>query len=139
MPPSAWVAALREFATLHWGGAELHRAVVHVGEWLSGPSESKALIPLHAAAVACVVYVALRGRDFDLWLRIIAAAVIAEYGAALFYAATARYFFSMWFLTLLVVLAVVERRLPAFLERHGYKRTRQALDRSFGYPAATAS
>lgn len=139
MPPSAWLAALRELATLRWGGAELHRAVVHVGEWLSGPSEIKALIPLHAAAVACVVYVALRGREFDLWLRVIAAAVIAEYGAALCYATTARYFFSMWFLTLLVVLAVIERRLPLFLEQHGYKRTRQALERSFGYPTATAS
>jgi hypothetical protein len=38
-----------------------------------------------------------------------------------------------------VVLAVIERRLPLFLEQHGYKRTRQALERSFGYPTATAS
>jgi len=68
-----------------------------------------------------------------------AAGVMAEYGAALFYAATARYFFSMWFLTLLVVLVVIANNLPAFLERHGYKRTRQALERSFGYSPATAS
>jgi hypothetical protein len=135
MPPLAWVAALRELVTFHWGGAALRRAVAHVGEWLSGPSGSKALIPLHAAAVATVVYVALRGRGFDLWLRIIAAAVVAEYGAALFYAATARYFFSMWFLTLLVILVVIERRLPAFLDRRGWKRARAALERSFGYPA----
>jgi hypothetical protein len=135
MPPSAWVAALRELVTLNWAGVELHRAVVHLGEWLSGPSESKFLVPLHAAAVVTVGYVALRGRGFDWWLRIIAAAVIAEYGAALFYVATARYFFSMWLLTLLVVLVVIERRLPAFLECHGYKRARQTLERSFGYPA----
>ena len=76
---------------------------------------------------------------FDPWLRIIAVAVIAEYGAALFYAATARYFFSMWFLTLLVVLAVIARKLPAFLDRHGYKRSREALERSFGYSLAKAS
>jgi hypothetical protein len=133
MPPAAWLAALRELATLHWNGAALHRAVVHLAEWLSGPSESKAFVPLHAAAVLTVMYVAARGRGFDPWLRIVAAAVIAEYGAALFYAATPRYFFSMWFLTLLVVLVVVERRLPAFLERRGYTRSRQALEHSFGY------
>jgi hypothetical protein len=139
MPPAAWLAALRELATLHFGGVELHRAVVQLGEWLSGPSGLKAFIPLHGAAVATVVWVALRGRAFDPWLRVIAAGVIAEYGAALFYAATARYFFSMWFLTLLVVLVVIASNLPAFLERHGYKRTRQALERSFGYSPATAS
>lgn len=139
MPPAAWLAALGELATLHWGGAELHRAVVQLGDWLSGPSGLKVFIPLHAAAVATVVLVALRGRSFDPWLRIIAVAVIAEYGAALFYAATARYFFSMWFLTLLVVLAVIARKLPAFLDRHGYKRSREALERSFGYSLAKAS
>ena len=139
MPPAAWLAALGELATLNWGGAELHRAVVQLGDWLSGPSGLKVFIPLHAAAVATVVLVALRGRSFDPWLRIIAVAVIAEYGAALFYAATARYFFSMWFLTLLVVLAVIARKLPAFLDRHGYKRSREALERSFGYSLAKAS
>ena len=139
MPPAAWLAALGELATLNWGGAELHRAVVQLGDWLSGPSGLKVFIPLHAAAVATVVWVALRGRSFDPWLRIIAVAVIAEYGAALFYAATARYFFSMWFLTLLVVLAVIARKLPAFLDRHGYKRSREALERSFGYSLAKAS
>ena len=139
MPPSAWVAALRELVTLHWGGDALHRAIGHLGGWLSGPGENRAFIPLHAAAVATVVYVALRGRGFDAWLRVIAAAVIAEYGAALFYAPTGRYFYSMWFLTLLVVLVVIAQRLPAFLDRRGYKRTRQALERSFGYSPATAS
>jgi hypothetical protein len=139
MPPSAWMAALRELVTLEWGGAALHRGLVQLGDWLSGPSEIKAFIPLHVAAVATVVAVAVRGRGVDPWLRIIAAAVIAEYGAALFYAATARYFFSMWFLTLLVVLAVIERSLPAFLDRHGFKRARQALERSFGYSPAMAS
>ncbi|HET9617187.1 MAG TPA: hypothetical protein VFP74_08450, partial [Pseudolabrys sp.] len=139
MPPAAWLAALRELATLHWAGPELHRGVVQLGEWLSGPSGLKVFIPLHAAAVATIIWVALRGRAFDPWLRVIAAGVIAEYGAALFYAATARYFFSMWFLTLLVVLVVIAKNLPAFLDRHGYTRTRQALERSFGYSPATAS
>src|SRR6185312_12650254 len=123
----------------HWGGADLHRGVIHLGEWLSGPSSFTVFFPLHAAAVAAVVWVALRGREFDPWLRIVAAAVIAEYGAALFYAATPRYFFSMWFLTLLVVLVVIAHKLPAFLDRHGYTRARQALERSFGYSPATAS
>jgi len=139
MPPAAWAAALRELFTLHWGGAALHRGIVQLGDWLSGPSALKVFVPLHAAAVATVIYVAVRGRGFDPWLRIIAAGIIAEYGAALFYAATPRYFFSMWFLTLLVVLVVVAQKLPAFLERHGYRRTREVLERSFGYSPVTAS
>jgi hypothetical protein len=139
MPPAVWVEALRELFTLNWGGAELHRGVVQLGDWLAGPSGLKVFIPLHLAAVATVVWIALRGRGFDPWLRIVAAGVIAEYGAALFYTATARYFFSMWFLTLLVVLVVIARKLPAFLDRHGYMRARAVLERSFGYSPATAS
>ena len=68
----------------------------------------------------------------DLWLRVIGAAVIAEYGAAMIYAATARYFFPMWLLTLLIVCVFVERRLPSWLERHGWKQTRRVIEQSIG-------
>ena len=43
------------------------------------------------------------------------------------------------FLSALIVLVVIAKNLPAFLDRHGYTRTRQALERSFGYSPATAS
>jgi hypothetical protein len=55
------------------------------------------------AAVAIVGYVTFRGRAFDPWLRLIGAAVLGEYAVDLVYAATPRYFFSMWLLTALVV------------------------------------
>ena len=74
MPPSAWLAALAELARLDFAGAHLHRALAQIGAWLSGPGEQLAFVPFNAAAVAIVVYVTLRGRDFDPWLRLIGAA-----------------------------------------------------------------
>jgi hypothetical protein len=136
IPPSGYLAALGEFFRLDLAGANLHAAVAQIGAWLSGPSGLAVFIPLHLAAVAIVFAVTIRGRDMDPWLRVIGAAVIAEYGAALVYAATARYFFPMWLLTLLIVCVFVERRLPGWLERHGWKEARRLLDLSMGTMAA---
>jgi hypothetical protein len=121
---------------LDFGGANLHAALAQIAAWLSGPSGIAAFIPLHLAAVLIVFALTLRGRDMDPWLRVIGAAVIAEYGAALIFTVTARYFFPMWLLTLLVVCVFVERRLPAWLERRGFKATRRMLEQSIGTIAA---
>ncbi len=102
MPPEAYVAALRELAALHLTGEHVRRAVVQIGQWLAGPSELKVMIPLHAAAVAVLVFVAGWGRFFDPWLRLIAGSALAQHVVALFYVATARYHFLTWFLTMLV-------------------------------------
>jgi hypothetical protein len=103
MPPSAYGAALLELARLDFSGEHLRAATAQLGDWLSGPSALRVLIPLHVAAVAIVGYVTFRGRAFDPWLRLIGAAVLGEYAVDLVYAATPRYFFSMWLLTALVV------------------------------------
>ena len=132
IPPSGYIAALIELVHFDFAGANLHAALAQIGAWLSGPSGLAVFIPLHLVAVAIVFALTLRGRDMDPWLRVIGAAVIAEYGAALIYAATARYFFPMWLLTLLIVCVFIERRLLAWLERHGWKGTRRVLERSIG-------
>jgi hypothetical protein len=132
IPPSGYIAALLELFHLDFAGTNLHAAVAQIGAWLSGPSGIAVFIPLHLAAVAIVFDLTLRGRDMDPWLRVIGAAVIAEYGAALIYAATARYFFPMWLLTLLIVCVFVERRLPSWLERHGWKQTHRLLAQCMG-------
>jgi hypothetical protein len=117
MPPSAYGAALLELVRLDFAGAHLHRALVQIGDWLSGPSEMRVFIPLHAAAVGVVAYVTLRGRAFDPWLRLIGAAVLAECVVALIYAATPRYFFEMWLLAALIVAVTLEPLASGWLPR----------------------
>lgn len=126
MPPSAYAGAAREILSLDVHGAFLGRLVRQIANWLSGPAESFATIPLNAAGVAVLIYVVFRGRQFDPWLRLVGASALAQHAVALFYtAAIARYHFLAWFLTMLVVmvwlqqLGVVwmQRRYPALSEQ----------------------
>ncbi|AXK81604.1 hypothetical protein DW352_14400 [Pseudolabrys taiwanensis] len=103
MPPSAWGAALR--GLVHGDVSGIGRIVMQLADWLSGPAESYWTIPLNAAGVVILLYVVLRGRAFDPWLRLIGAAALGQHVVAFFYnAATARYHFLTWFLTMLVVM-----------------------------------
>jgi hypothetical protein len=126
MPPSAYAAAAREIFTLDVHGEFLGRLARQIANWLSGPAESFATIPLNAAGVAVLIYVVLRGRQFDPWLRLVGASALAQHAVALFYtAAIARYHFLSWFLTMLVVMvwlqqlgAVwVQQRYPALAKQ----------------------
>ena len=103
LPPSAWGAALK--GVLHGELSGLGRIGLQLADWLSGPAESYWTIPLNAAGVVILLYVVLRGRAFDPWLRLIGAAALGQHLVAFFYnAATARYHFLTWFLTMLVVM-----------------------------------
>lgn len=125
MPPSAYVAALYELATLNFSGGNLARALLQIPNWLSGPAESYWTVPLNGAGVAILIYVVVRGRRFDPWLRLIGAAALAQHAVALFYVATARYHLLTWFLTMLVVMVFcsqvgfdwLRRRYPALSQR----------------------
>lgn len=125
MPPAAWLGALREVVTFDLAGGLAHRALMQIVLWLSGPAESAWTVPLNAAGVAMLVYVVARGRGFDPWLRLVGAAALAQHVVALFYAATPRYHFLTWFLTLLVAAAFTQqvglpwltRRYPAAMAR----------------------
>jgi hypothetical protein len=105
MPPSAWASAMRDVASLNFVGSHLLRALRQITDWLNGPAESYATVPLNAAAVVILSYVVVRGRQFDPWLRLIGAAALTQHAVAFFYIGTvARYHFLTWFLTALVVL-----------------------------------
>jgi hypothetical protein len=126
MPPSAYAAALKELLTLNFSGGHLSRGFFQIVNWLSGPAESAWTIPLNAAGVAILIYVVVRGRRFDPWLRLIGASALAQHAVALFYnASIARYHFLTWFLTMLIVMAFVQmigfdwlrRRYPIMSER----------------------
>ena len=135
MPPSAWLAALRELFTLHFSGGDLTRALLQIPNWLSGPAESYATVPLNAAGVVILVYVVVGGSQFDPWLRLIGAAALAQHAVALFYVATARYHFLAWFLTALVVvvwlhevgIGWLQRRYPDFCKRIAARPSAQRL------------
>src|SRR5262249_33571907 len=110
MPPSAYMAILHDLVNLELNGEHFRRLLVQIADWLSGPAESRFTIPLNAVSVAILIYVVLRGRRFDPWLRLIGAAALAQHSVAFFYtAATARYHFLTWFLTMLVVVVWLQQ------------------------------
>jgi hypothetical protein len=123
MPPSAYLQAADELLRLDLRGEHVWRAVTHLLRWLSGPSGLYVMVPVHAAAVGILIYVAVRGTAYDFWLRLIAAASLAQHAMfSLFYIATPRYHFLSWLMTFLVVtvwlkadgLALMRRYFPAF-------------------------
>jgi hypothetical protein len=138
MPPSAYGNALRQLLSLNVSG--LARVATQLADWLSGPAESYWTIPLNAAGVAILLYVVLRGRSFDPWLRLIGASALAQHAVALFYnAATARYHFLTWFLTMLVVMVwfhdvgsgLLKQRYPDLSERIANNRWSRQLASAF--------
>ena len=124
MPPSAYGAAVRDLLSLDFSGVA--RVLTQIADWLSGPAESYWTIPLNAAGVAILVYVVVRGRRFDPWLRLLGGAAMAQHAVAFFYnAAAARYHFMTWLLTMLVVMVFMHeigigwfrQRYPALSDR----------------------
>jgi len=137
MPPSSYVAAFGELLRLNFSGEHLHGAVLQIARWLSGPSESSLMIPVHAAAIAVLVRVGF-ARGYDPWLRLIAWSALALHPVALFYLSYERYYYLTWLLTLLVCavwmgeegLGLLQRlfpRMAAWLEHH-WSRARLGLD-----------
>lgn len=128
MPPAAWGAALVEMARLDVTGPHLMRAVKQIGVWLSGPAETLAMVPLHAAAIVVLVYVAYAGKRFDPWLRLIAGAVLVQHAVSLIFLIAPRYHYLAWLLTFLVNAAWFETVGTAWLRRQWpawYRRMRR--------------
>jgi hypothetical protein len=117
-PPSAWLAALGELLRLDLAGGHVVRVIRQIGDWLTGPTEHYALVPLHAVAIAIVVRVAIWGRGSDPWLRLIAWAALAQHLIGLTHVPTARYYYLVWFLTLLVVVVWVRDEGVVWLRRN---------------------
>lgn len=127
MPPAAWLSAFGEMVRLDFGGEHVLRGMHQILDWLAGPTELWLFAPLHAAAVAVALHVAWRGKRYDPWLRLIAAAALAQHSVALFYIATPRYHFFTWLMTGLAVMAWLHREgFPAWRRRwpHAWLRWR---------------
>jgi hypothetical protein len=143
MPPSAYVAALYELLHGDMTGEHVRGFALQWARWLSGPSESFAMIPFHVVAIVILVRVAVWGRHCDPWLRLTAAAALALHPVAWFYLSSGRYYMLTWFLTLLVCavwmrdegFAMLRRRMPrlaAALEAPSRGGLARALDRLAG-------
>ena len=117
-------------------GPNVQQASSQIVSWLSQPSERAVSIPFNAVAAVIVFYVTLRGRDFDPWLRLIGAAVLAEFVVDFIYAPTPRYYFEMWLLSAVIVAVFIEHRLPAWMDKHGWIGAKRVLERSIGYRPA---
>lgn len=102
MSPLDYLKAVGEVLTFNFTGPHVVGAIHQLGGWLSGPSESIVMIPVHAAAIATLVRVGVFGRTFDPWLRIVALAALLQHGIGVSYANSARYSFGAWLLTALV-------------------------------------
>ena len=105
MSPMDYLRAGGELVQLDFSGSYLRRAVTQLMSWLSGAHQVTAAIPLHAAAVLILAWVALFGRRFDPWLRIVALATLLQHGIGVCYLNNARYNLGTWLLTALVASA----------------------------------
>jgi hypothetical protein len=117
VPPRAYASALRELFSLDFASGNLARGALQIRGLLIGPSESVAMIPLHAAALVIVVRVFLSGL-YESWLRLIAVATLGLYTPALFFLYSDRYHILAWLLTLLICCVWArEEGLPWLNER----------------------
>jgi hypothetical protein len=126
MPPSAYVAAFAELLRLDFSGEYVRRGVLQIARWLSGPSESFLMVPVHALAVGVLLRVAF-ARTYDSWLRLIGWATLALHAVPLFYLSADRYYYLNWFLTLLVC-AVWMRDEGFGLLRRSWPRLAQRIE-----------
>jgi hypothetical protein len=116
MPPSAYVAAAGELLRLDLAGQHVRMWLLQWARWLAGPSESFLMIPLNAAAIIVLIRVAAL-RAFDPWLRLIAIAALVQHTVAWFYLSADRYYYLVWFLTLLVCAVWVHDEGFGLLQR----------------------
>jgi hypothetical protein len=136
MPPAAYLAAVVELTHGRLFGEHVVKAFWQIAGWLAGPSESIAMAPLDAIAIAILLRVALRA-PADPWLRLIACATLMQQGVGLFYLTAGRYHYLTWLLTLLVVttwlhdvgLDWLRRRFPALCQRLTEHPASVGLDR----------
>jgi hypothetical protein len=118
MPPSAWLAAFTELVQLNWGGENVAAALNQLGIWLAGPSERLAFVPVHAAAIAILIAVAVRGTDYDPWVRLAALATLFQHLGALCYAITPRYHLAAWLFTYLIVVVWIRQTGIVWFQRN---------------------
>ena len=117
--PLGYLYALQDLLRFDFSGAYFTLAFSQIANWLTGPPELSALIPVHVAAVAILIRVALSAL-YDNWLRLTAWATLSGHAVALLIYPNPRYHLVTWLLTSVAVatwvqqegVALVQRRFP---------------------------
>ncbi len=130
MPPSAYLASAQELLSGNLTGDNMKAALVQLRGWLKGAAGKSLLIPANTMAVALLVFIMIKDRRNDPWLRLIAAAALAQHAVALFIVANPRYHMLTWLLTLIVVdvwlvqvaLPWLRRRKPEIFNRFAQQK-----------------
>jgi hypothetical protein len=92
---------------------------------LAGPSGLPFMLPLHAAMIGVLVYVAFARKGFEFWLRLMAAALLAQHIAALPFAPAPHSHFLAWLLTFVINAVWFREAAVPWLQRRwprGYRR-----------------
>ncbi len=119
-----YLSALADVLRLNLASEHVSQIAQHLVRWLSGPSELPAMVPFHVLAFVVLVRVLTRA-GFDRWLRLIAAAALAQHVVGLFYTPAPRYHFLASFFTGLICVVwfkvegidLLRRLLPLWWER----------------------
>lgn len=116
VPPRVYWDLIADLARLKFGSENLARVRDQFAVWLSGPSDLRILIPVHLAALALLVRVALASR-FEPMLRLTALAALALSSIAFVYLPALRYHLVIWLLTALVTAAWLQTEGLAWIDR----------------------
>jgi hypothetical protein len=116
-PPSAYFAALSELTRGDILGANVAIVTDQILQYLSGPLDLLAMVPVHVAAIAILLRVGLFGTRYDFWLRAAALAALLQHGVGLCYLIFDRYYLLTWLLTLLVCLVWLKTEGVPFAKR----------------------
>jgi len=123
--PMDYFRALKQFAVLNFGSDYVTKALTQLTHWLSGPHDLMPTIPFNAAGVLILIRVAIFGRGFNPWLRVVAAATLLQHGIGVCYVNYIRYNLGTWLLTYIVAAAwlqleglrLIDRLWPGFRVR----------------------
>jgi hypothetical protein len=132
-----YLAALLDVLRLNLSSEHVSRVAQHLVRWLSGPSELAVMAPLHVLSFVVLIRVLVRA-EFDRWLRLIAAAALAQHSVGLFYTPAPRYHFLASFFTGLVCVVwfkvegaeLLRRLLPLRWEKFRNNPFNRSIERS---------
>ncbi len=115
--PMDYFRALVQFASLNFTGEYVAKALGQLKDWLAGPHDLAATIPLNFAGVLILLRVGV-GKAFSPWLRVVALATLLQHGIGVCYVNYMRYNLVTWLLTALVAAAWLQLEGLTLIDRY---------------------
>jgi hypothetical protein len=130
MYPLDYARAAAQLLRLDFTGDYVVRALQQMFRWLSGPQKLLIAVPIHAVAVLILARVALFGRGYEFWLRVVANATLLQHGIGVCYVDYERYSLGTWLLTAMVVAVWLQRQCVRHPKASWLVAARTVLQRS---------